>query len=76
MKRFHSIEFRDDEGECVVRHAMMTAGEAEQLLREFTDRGAEVTIHDLTPDQVDRAAVLSTDGDSPRLEAPSGGSVE
>lgn len=76
VKRFHSIEYRDDEGDQVVQHAMMTRGEAEDLLQEFASRGASVTINDLTPDQVDAAAVLSEDEESPKLEAAAGGSVE
>jgi hypothetical protein len=75
-KRVHSIEYVDDEGDVVVRHAMMTSVEAEQLLGEFASRGASVTINDLTPEQVDAAAVLSGDGESPRLEAAAGGRLK
>lgn len=75
-KRFHSIEYVDDEGDTVVRHAMMTRPEAEQLLGEFAARGASVTINDLTPEQVDAAAVLSEDGEDPRLEAAAGGRLK
>ncbi len=76
MRRFHSIEYVDDEGDQVVRHAMMTSAEAQQLLEEFAARGVAVTIHDLTPAAVDAAAVLSGDGDSPRLEASPRGGLE
>jgi hypothetical protein len=76
VKRFHSIEYVDDEGDTVVRHAFMTRQEAEQLLGEFASRGASVTINDLTPEQVDAAAVLLPDGDSPRLEAAPRGRLE
>jgi hypothetical protein len=75
-KRFHSIEYVDDEGDTVVRHAMMTREEAELLLAEFASRGSSVTINDLTPEQVDAAAVLSGDGESPRLGAPPRGRLE
>lgn len=75
-KRFHSIEYVDDEGDTVVRHAMMTRPEAEQLLEEFASRGASVTINDLTPEQVDAAAVLSGDEESPKLEAAPRGRLE
>lgn len=75
-KRFHSIEYVDDEGDTVVRHAMMTKEEAEQLLGEFASRGASVTINDLTPESVDAAAVLSGDGEDPRLEAAPRGRLE
>lgn len=76
MKRFHSIEYVDDEGEQVVQHAMLTEEEAWQVVQEFAARGGSVTVHDLTPPQVSEAAVLSGDGDGPRLEAPAGGGVE
>lgn len=77
MKRFHSIEYVDDEGDVVVRHASMTKPEAERLLEEFAQRGVPVTIHDLTPEQVDAAAgVTSKDGDSQRLEAAPRGRLE
>lgn len=75
-KRFHSIEYVDDEGETVVRHAFMTRQEAEQLLEEFASRGSSVVIHDLTPEQVDAAAVLSGDEGSPQLEAAPRGRLE
>lgn len=75
-KRFHSIEYVDDEGEQVVKHAMLTPDEAWQLVQEFAARGASVAVHDLTPPQVSEAAVLSGDEAGPRLEAPAGGGVE
>lgn len=66
-KRFHSIEYRDDEGEIVVRHAFMTQIEVEKLLQEFTARKILVTIYDLTPEQVDTASVLSGDAQSRQM---------
>ena len=75
-KRFYSIEYVDDEGDTVVRHAMMTREEAGRLLAEFASRGVPATVNDLTPEQVDAAAVLSGDGESPRLEAPPRGGLE
>lgn len=75
MKRFHSIEYVDDEGDHVIRHAMMTSEEVQQLLEECAARGVSVTIHDLTPEPVE-AAVFFEDEESPRLEAAPRGSFE
>lgn len=60
--RNYSMEYIDDEGETVIRHAMLTQPDALALMESFARAGVSVTMYDLTPPQVDEAAVLSGDG--------------
>lgn len=76
MKRYHSIEYWDDEGECVIKHAMLTTDEARKIVEEFAARGIRGSVNDLTPQAVDDAGVLSGDDQSRQLEAAPRGRVE
>ncbi len=76
MKRQYSIEYVDEDGESVIRHALMTAEEADFFVRTAAERGITVALHDLTPPQVDEAAAVSSGDEGPRLEKAPDGSVK
>lgn len=74
MTKFWSIEYVDDEGEQVVRHAHLTDEQATAVMDEFCRLGVVAAMHDLTPPQaVDprTAAVLSAYGERKQLGEPS-----
>lgn len=62
-RSFRAVEFTDPEGDVVVRHAMLTDPEAEELMRSLIEAGATgVSVYDLTSPQSVDAGVTSGDG--------------
>lgn len=49
MRKFYSIEYVDDEGDSVIRHAILEPDEAEKLVSEMTKNGIHGCVHDLSP---------------------------
>ena len=47
MRYFHSIEYRDSDGDLNIRHDFMSQDEADQLLAWFTKNGIQATINQL-----------------------------
>lgn len=57
MKTFRSIEFRDSDGDLVIKHGFMNDTEAQKLMDLLIESGmTETIIFDLTPMSVKDAA--------------------
>lgn len=68
MKTFRSIEFRDHEGELVVKHGFMDDAEAIALMENLTQAGAtEATICNLAPPSVQEVLAVQSGDETPRL---------
>ena len=51
-RRFCSIQYIDEEGDQVIRHAFLTVDEQKMVVDEFARRGMRGTVNDLTPPAV------------------------
>ena len=51
-QHFCSIEYVDEEGDKVIRHAFLSVDEQRQVIEEFARRGFDAKIHDLHPPAV------------------------
>lgn len=51
MQRFYVIDYVDEEGEQVVKHALMEPEEARQLVEETAKRGISGSVADLSPQE-------------------------
>lgn len=68
MKTFRSIEFRDNEGELVIRHGFMDDSEAEKLMTRLCEAGAtEAQICDLTPMSTREVLVIQSGDETTKL---------
>lgn len=47
-KNFYSVEYVDEDGDPVIRHGIMTDGEAAALIEEFRSRGIEASVNRLS----------------------------
>lgn len=63
---FCSVEYVDDEGEKVIKHAFLTKQEQIAMVEKFASLGVSAAIYDLTPPQCteELSNVLLEDGQS------------
>jgi hypothetical protein len=67
--RNYSIEYVDEEGDTVIKHAMLSQADALALMESFAARGISAKMYDLTPPQVDEASVTFGHGKEKALAA-------
>lgn len=75
MRTFRSVEFRDNEGECVVVHEFMDDDEAAKLMERLIESGAtDAVIYNLTPEPFNNTVPKFEPPEPTLLEEPDEGS--
>lgn len=69
QKGLYSVEYRDEDGDLVIKHALLTPKEAKDLIEEFARRGVSATVNLTGPvgDLADGPAGVGSSDDEPLL---------